>query len=291
MSRFQGIAFLALTMLLTVDGAGAETVQLVVNGKERTALLEQPTGQGPRPTIIVLHGLGGTAAAFAQQTGLGQLGPRSGFVSVFPQAVGSRWNAYPPGKETAQFIQYFRQYGGVPNDVAFFKTLVADLVRRGISDPKRIYLAGRSAGGFMTLRMACVEPAMFAAIGVFIGAMGDPTGEDCHPAKPLPALLINATADKLVPYEGGAVTSSTNTYSIWSTQKLVAFLRKLNGCTEAAQQSVLPGQHPKRIEIESSTKCTGGPVILYRIVDGGHEVPPSLNAGQLLIDFFGDKVR
>jgi polyhydroxybutyrate depolymerase len=291
MSRFQGIAFLALTILLTADAAAAESLRLVVNGKERTALLEQPTGQGPRPTIIVLHGLGGTAAAFAQQTGLGQLGPRAGFVSVFPQGVGSRWNAYPPGKETPQFVQYFRPHGGVPDDIAFFKALVADLVHRGISDPKRIYLAGLSAGGFMTLRMACVELGMFAAIGVLAGAMADPTGEDCHPAKPLPALLINATADKLVPYEGGVVTSPTNIYSIWSTQKLVAFLRKLNGCTEEFQQSVVPGQHAKKIEIESSIKCPGGPVILYRIVEGGHQIPPSLNAGQLLLDFFRDKVR
>src|SRR5262249_10634493 len=116
MNRFGGIALLALTILLTADGAAAETMRLVVNGKDRSRLvangkagtpsLEQPRGQGPPPTIIALNGLGETAAAFAQQSGLGQLGPRAGFVSVFPQAVGSRWNAYPPGKETPQFFEY-----------------------------------------------------------------------------------------------------------------------------------------------------------------------------------------
>jgi poly(3-hydroxybutyrate) depolymerase len=58
--------------------------------------------------------------------------------------------------------------------------LVADLVRRGISDPKRIYLAGRSLAGVMALRMACVDSGIFAAIGLLISAMPDATSADCQ---------------------------------------------------------------------------------------------------------------
>jgi hypothetical protein len=166
--------------------------------------------------------------------------------------------------------------------------LVADLVRRGISDPKQIYLSGLSLGGVMALRMACVDAGSFAAIGLLISAMPDAAGSDCHPSKPLPVLMINGTGDRIVPYAGGQSQRGDN---LWPTERLVAFFRQLNGCAEAAQQSVLPGQHPQQIEIERSTRCSGGPVILYRIIGGGHDVPSGLNAGQLLLDFFRDKVR
>ena len=159
------IILLILTTILPVRGAYAEPMQLIVNGQPRTFLLERPTAQGPRPTIIMLHGAGRRAADIAQDSGLAQLAPREGLVAVFPEGRGSRWNWSPPGKESAKDVQFFQQHGGLPDDVSFLKSLVADLVRRGVSDPKRIYLSGLSLGGVMALRMACVDAGSFAAIG------------------------------------------------------------------------------------------------------------------------------
>jgi polyhydroxybutyrate depolymerase len=118
--------------------------------------------------------------------------------------------------------------------------------------------------------------------------MSEVAGAGCQPARPLPLLTVSGTADPALPYAGG---QSVRGDSLWSADRLVGFFRQLNGCAEAAQQVVLPGAHPQKIEIARSTKCSGGPVVLYRIVGGGHEVPPSLNAGQVLLDFFRDKAR
>jgi len=282
------IIVLTLAMILAIREVHAEPMQVVVNGQARAFLLERPAAQGPRPTVIMLHGAGRRASDIAQQTGLAQRAPREGLVAVFPEGRGNRWNFFPPGKESTKDVQFFQQHGGLPDDVAFLKILVGDLVRRGVSDPKRIYLAGLSLGGVMALRMACVEAPMFAAIGLLISAMADPTGANCQPAKPLPVVMISGTADQMLPYAGG---QSIRGDSLWSTERLVGFFRRLNGCAEAAQHSLLPGQQPLKIEVEHSTKCSGGPVVLYRIVGGGHDVPPALNAGQLLLDFFRDKVR
>jgi polyhydroxybutyrate depolymerase len=282
------IIFLTLTMILAGSGVHAEPMQVVVNGQARAFLLERPVAQGRRPTVIMLHGAGRRAADIAQQTGLAQRAPREGLVAVFPEGRGNRWNFFPPGTESAKDVQFFQQHGGLPDDVAFLKILVADLVRRDVSDPKRIYLAGLSLGGVMALRMACVDAGMFAAIGLLISAMADLTGANCQPAKPLPVVMISGTADQMLPYAGG---QSIRGDRLWSTERLVGFFRRLNGCAEAAQHSLLPGQQPLKIEVERSTKCPGGPVVLYRIVGGGHDVPPALNAGQLLLDFFRDKVR
>ena len=180
------IILLSLAMTLGVGEVHAEPMQLIVNGQARTFLLERPVAQGPRPTIIMLHGGGRRAADIAYQTGLAQLAPREGLVAVFPEGRGSRWNFFPPGKESAKDVQFFQQHGGLPDDVGFLKILVADLVRRGLSDPKRIYISGLSLGGVMALRMACVDAGSFAAIGLLISAMSELTGANCQPAKPLP---------------------------------------------------------------------------------------------------------
>jgi poly(3-hydroxybutyrate) depolymerase len=182
----------------------AQATQLTVDGRTRTFLLARPAAQGPRPTLILLHGFGGTGADIAKRSGLDQSAPRAGFVGVFPDGLRNRWSPFPPGKEPAQFVEGSREVGGVPDDVGFLKALVADLVRRGISDPKRIYIAGLSNGGFMTLRMICADAPLMAAAAVLISGMLDLVGADCHPAKPVPVLMVSGTADQTVPYAGGA---------------------------------------------------------------------------------------
>ena len=54
----------------------------------------------------------------------------------------------------------------------------------------------------------------------------------------------------------------------------------------------MAGQSPHSVEIERSTKCSGGLVHYYRIVGGDHD-PRSRapNASQLLFDSFRDEVR
>src|SRR5262249_9084391 len=108
---------------------------------------------------------------------LGQLAPQRGFAAVFPEGRAERWNHLPPGEEARAFGEVvFKPAGGALDDVAFLKLLVADLVQRGVSDPNRIYLVGRSAGGLMTLRMACEDAKLFAGIGLLIASMSAPAG-------------------------------------------------------------------------------------------------------------------
>ncbi len=277
------VLFLCLVALATVSDAAAEAARLSVNGQTRTFLLERPAEQAPRPTLIMLHGGGGASEQEMRLSGLAQLGPREGFVAVFPQALGGLWNFFQPGTETAQYVEFFQRHGGLPNDVAFLKLLVADLVQKGVADPKRVYAAGRSLGGVMVLRLACIDTGSFAAIGLLITAMPEVTGSDCHPPKPLPVLMINGTDDRILPYKG---ERSPRGDILWSAQRLVAFFSDLNGCAEPDQELVLHD-----IVIERSTRCAGGPVIFYRVVGGGHDLPPALNTSKTLLDFFRDKTR
>ena len=179
---------------------------------------------------------------------------------------------------------------GVPDDVAFLKTLVADLVRRGISDPKRFYLAGLSNGSFMALRMICSNADLFAAVGLLLNGMPEVVGADCRPPKPIAVMMINGTADQIVPYGGGPVQPG-GLFNVWPAERLEKFFRQLNGCAGTDDHSDLPNVGQKKVEVVRSKICTGDPVAFYRIIGGGHALPAELNVGRLLLDFFRDKAR
>jgi polyhydroxybutyrate depolymerase len=266
----------------------AEPMQLAVNGQQRTFLLERPATKGPHPTVIMLHGGGSGAEQEMRLSGLAELGPREGFVAVFPEGKGKLWNFFPPGTENHKYRLFLEHLGGLPDDVAFIRTLVSDLVQGGLSDSDRIYLAGRSLGGAMTLRLACVDAGSFAAIGLLVAAMPVVTASDCYPQRAVPMLAINGTKDHILPYRG----ERTGGFDLlWSTRRLVVFFRELNGCEESAGQPARVDNPEVHVVIQTWTNCSAGPVVLYTVVDGGHEVPNVLNATQKLLDFFRDRRR
>jgi polyhydroxybutyrate depolymerase len=288
----QLVVFLAaaagVVMLAPVAPFAAESMQLSVEGQLRTVLLERPAAPGPRPTIIMLHGALVSPAQEGLETGLARAGPRDGFVVAFPEGRGLRWNFFPSGQVPAQEVAFFQPHGGVPDDVSFIKLLVDELVKRGIADRNRVYLAGRSLGGVMTLRLACHDAEPFAALGLVVSTMADVIGANCRISKSLPLVMLSGTADPVLPYAGGR---SRRGDLLWPAERVVRFFRDLNGCTEPAETSVMAGQRPQPIEIEHSTKCRSGAVLFYRVVGGGHAVPTSMNASKMLVDFFSDKVR
>lgn len=273
---------------IVVAGVAAEPVQVTVHGQARTFLLERPAGEELHPTIIVLHRGNGTAEEELRLSALAQRGPQQGYVVVFPQARGGYWNFFAPGKESDQYKRYYREHGGVPDDVAFLETIVADLARSGIADPRRIYLSGRSLGGVMVLRLVCVGAERFAAAAVLTSTMPDLVGSDCRPARPMPVLIVNGTEDRVLPYKGMR-TARANVF--WSTERLVAFFRQLNGCAEPDQPSLVQREQAPDIAIASSTRCVGGPVVLYSLVGVGHDIPAPLDESRTLLDFFHGKTR
>jgi polyhydroxybutyrate depolymerase len=287
-------ALAGAAIIINFGDVAAESARFAFGGLERTYLIERPPGQTPRPTIVVLHPLNGTGAGMARMTGLDRAAPQNGLVALFPERIPQLqgWNFFPPGKGPPSLMERTRAVGGPPDDVGFLKALIGDLVRRGISDPNRIYLAGSSNGSFMALRMMCAEAGLFAAAGLLVAGMPDMVGEECRPAKPIPVMLLNGTTDTVVPYAGGPVQPG-GIFSAWSTDRLVSFLRRLNGCADKQERSPLPNTGANTIEAVRWTGCTGGPVVLYRIIGGDHAAPWSgnVNVAGLLLDFFRGKAR
>jgi poly(hydroxyalkanoate) depolymerase family esterase len=144
-----------------------------------------PAGQ--RTLVIVLHGCTQDADDIARGTHFNGLASDAGFEVLYPEQPQSAnalkcWNWYLPEQIT-------RGIGEV--------VIIAELTKKTIADeaidPKRVYIAGISAGGAMAANLAVDYPELYAAIAVHSG---------------LPALAAKSQPEALAAMAKGANDAS-----------------------------------------------------------------------------------
>ncbi|MCK1547294.1 prolyl oligopeptidase family serine peptidase [Bradyrhizobium sp. 147] len=258
-----------LVALTAVTAASADTVD--VNGVKRsyTALLP---AKKPAPLVVVLHGKTQRGADMVARTAWPQLARREGLAVVFPDGLNHAW-----ADARTKAGPALRGPPEGTDDVAFIAKLVEKLVADGTADAKRVYVTGISNGGAMAMTLACARADLFAAAASVIMNLTDEAAITCHPSRPLPILIMNGTADPLVPYEGGRGSGYYAADGFWSTDETLAFWRKLNGCdADELTEADLPDRSPtdQSTVTQISSRCPAGhDVVLYRVNRGGHRMP------------------
>ena len=240
--------------------------------------------QTPAPLLVVLHGYTASGTSVRDYFGLQSQAEARGFLAVYPD--GSQdyrgapfWNATDACCNLGS---------SAVDDVAYLAALI-DRVRTTYNvDPKRIYLAGHSNGGFMSYRFACERADTIAAVVSLAGAtFADPTA--CRPSGPVNVLQIHGTSDPIINYVGGQIAGRT----FPGASATVAAWASYNGCSPTIEgppaqpdldlEDGLPGSDTR---VSAFAGCEpGGSVELWTIDRGVHS--PDLSSGfpGAVIDF------
>jgi polyhydroxybutyrate depolymerase len=255
--------------LATAPAVSADTID--VNGVQRSYTALRPA-KTPAPLVIVLHGKTQRGADMITRTAWPQVAKREGLAVVFPDGLNHAW-----ADARTKAGPELRGPPAGTDDVAFIAKLVEKLVADGTADAKRVYVTGVSNGGAMVMTLVCARADLFVAGASVIMNLTDEGAVTCHPSRPLPMLIMNGTADPLIPYEGGRGSSYFAADGFWSTEKTVAFWRQLNGCeADDASLTDLPDRAPadQSTATRITSRCPPGhDVVLYRVNDGGHRMP------------------
>ena len=115
------------------------------------------------PVIVLLHGCGQTAGRFAADTGWIALADRLGIPLVLPEQSGENnqgrcFNWFRP-------LHFRRGFG----EALSIRQMVDTAVARFDSDPRRVFVAGLSAGGAMAAALLAAYPDVFAGGAIVAG--------------------------------------------------------------------------------------------------------------------------
>ena len=264
------------------DAALTKGIALRVGDITRAYDLHVPTTRAAvaRPLVILLHGHGGSADAMlggnrkkAPFKPWRAIANREGLVVAVPDGTigpdGERgWNdcrSDAPGNPRV-------------DDVAFIKAMIDHIAHTHTIDRARVYVAGISNGGHMTLRLAAEMTDAFAAAGVVAASM--PRRSHCRaPSRALAIAFMNGTADPLSPYGGGSVGwgGGAQRGTVMSTEESVRWWVQHN----AADSRPTRHDYPDRLRGDGSTvhrtvyagDKDGAEVALFEVRGGGHAAP------------------
>jgi polyhydroxybutyrate depolymerase len=258
---------------------------------------------GPVPLVIVFHGSRIDGSKIREWTAFefDQMADKSHFVVAYPDGVDHGWNDLSNTRATTA------KKKGI-DDIGFIQALIEKQRQLHHIDPQRVYAFGYSNGGAMIFRVLAQQPGLFAAAATVAAAL--PTAESSLLTVPLPQtvppiLLVNGTADPIIPYEGGRIKFfGQKRGGVMSARQTAESFAATHGATQTPASRLLPHTYahdPTTVEEQIWRKDGKQVVALYTVRQGGHVVPQpvakfprflgpvslDLNAPRAALKFFG----
>jgi polyhydroxybutyrate depolymerase len=248
----------------------AETRRIDHQGVEREFILYRPASGAsadPRPLVIVLHGLGGTANE-TRNWGYEPIADREAFLVAYPQGIDNRWSY---GRQVTDRPMPYVGSEEV-DDAGFLAKLTDALVAEGLASRSLVYLVGLSNGALMAYKAACSMTRRLAAVAALLSPMTDLQIEDCKPQGTIPILVLGGTRDPSMPYGGTKFTRG----SLASMRDTTGFWRAANKC-DRFRRAPLPhinADDPTSVSVMRWATCADGvEIVSYTVEGGGHRAP------------------
>lgn len=273
----------------------------------------------PVPLVVMLHGCTQTPDTFAAETEMNALGEQHTFLVLYPEQTFSSniskcWNWFDPNHQA--------RGKGEPASIA---NLVNTIQSRYAIDEQRVYVAGLSAGGAMSVIMGATYPDLFAAIGIsagleykaatslvtanmamlYGGPHPDQQGTLAYQAmgnakRVVPVILFHGTADyRVAPINGDQILSQ------WAQTNDLAADGKDDQSLDDIADITHNGQVPNgRAYTEYLYRDTTGKTILSKVIvngmghawsggssTGAYTDPKGPKASQMMWQFFINHAR
>jgi polyhydroxybutyrate depolymerase len=254
-----------------------EPRSIQVQGIERSFAVAR--GAPPSaPLLLVLHGLGINGTVMAAWTGLARRGPAAGFATVFPDGLNEMWD------DTG-----FGRSDGI-DDAGFISALIESLTGDGTVRGDHVFLVGLSNGATFVEHLA--RHGVVKARGIVLVAGTSRVVSRTTAMRPVQecaVLCIAGTADPNVPYGGGRASGlpgliarrrmrrsllrADGRESV-GAERICADWALANRCGQVSAIDALTA-NAADMPVERLTWSAPGrlPVVLYRILGGGHGWP------------------
>ncbi len=259
------------------DRYGYEHGKFMWQSVERSYLLRvPPKASGSLPLVIALHGAGGSAGGFAEETRMGAAGDAMKMMVAFPAGV-----ERVPGRETfnAQ-ICCGDAVAGQVDDIGFIGALIEDVAAHHKLDRARVYATGMSNGGMLAYQLAARHPEWFAAVAPVSATIGGMTRVGSTyiipiAKTPVPMMIIHGVQDDDILY-GGGTAPRLNYPNRWkmSVADALSFWATVDGCRGAPEET-----EPVAATLKSTlyAQCRDGTQVhLWSIENGGHAWPDDI---------------
>lgn len=212
------------------------------------------------PLVIALHGERQEPAAIRALLGqaLEQQARMCGFAVAYPAAGHAGWGSDDPG------------------DVAFLLAMIESMAAEHAIDIERVYVLGYGSGGRLVYRLALTVAQRLAGVAVIAASL--PASAESMPAgdgMTVPMLIINGTADRLNPFNGGVGGwfGLARRDEVRSSMDTAAFFADLAGAHLQHDDSLSAHQLPRLAPMRSVWSNTQrNAVVLYAVKGGGHVV-------------------